>query len=136
MGKDFYAKKFGDKTFSAQKIKELIANKDETGFNRLFIYNLESSPIGYCICSETKNILHYCYPFYQLQITHYKLPNLGMGMMLKAIAWAKERGKKYIYLGSAQRPGDIYKLQFNGLEWFDGKIWKNNLDELKNIIKQ
>ena len=62
----------------------------------------------------------------------FRISNLGMGMMTKAIVWAKDSGKKYIYLGSFQRPTDTYKLQFSGLEWFDGRVWKNDLDELKN----
>ena len=163
MGKEFYEKKFGDGVFSAQKIKELITNKDKGNFNKLFVYALslrgaasdaaiptEALPnngiaslpkearndnIAYCIALETKNILHYCYPFYHLQPTTYNLqPNIGMGMMLKAIVWAKENGKQYIYLGSFQRPADVYKLQFSGLEWFDGKNWQSDLDELKKAL--
>ena len=58
-----------------------------------------------------------------------------MGMMLKAIQHAKDETKQYIYLGSAQRPSDKYKLQFAGLEWFDGEKWGDNLEELKKIIR-
>ena len=60
---------------------------------------------------------------------------MGMYMMLQAIIYAKEKNKKYIYLGSASRPTDAYKLQFSGLEWFDKKIWSIDLAELKNILK-
>ncbi len=147
MGKEFYETKFGEKTpalnrpagsglmFSAQKIKELITNKDKSNFNKLFIYNKNEKNIGYCIALETKNILHYCYPFYHPQpTTHNPQPNTGMGMMLKAIVWAKENGKKYIYLGSFQRPSDTYKLQFTGLEWFDGQGWQNDLEKLKKVL--
>ena len=132
IGKDFYEKKFGEKTFSAQKIKELITDKDKSNFNKLFVYNRDGNNIGYCITLETKNTLHYCYPFYNLESNY---QNIGMGMMLKAIVWAKENNKKYIYLGSFQRRTDTYKLQFTGLEWFDGHVWKNDLDELKEELK-
>ena len=139
MGKDFYEKKFGSKTFSAQKIKELLTDAKKSNFNQVFIYQLsntvslsQTSNTGYCIALETKNILHYCYPFYNLEINY---PNMGMGMMLKAIVWAKEQGKQYIYLGSAQRPSDTYKLQFAGLEWFDGTAWQTDPNELKNILQ-
>ena len=62
------------------------------------------------------------------------MSNVGLGMMLRAILYAKEHGKKYIYLGSATRPTDVYKLQFSGLEWFDGERWKNDLLTLKNLL--
>ncbi len=92
--------------------------------------------IAYAICRETNALLHYSYPFYDLKATSYKLiPNLGLGMMLKAILYAQEHKKHYVYLGSAQRPNDTYKLQFEGLGWFDGKEWKQNLNDLKKILK-
>lgn len=132
MGKDFYEQKFGPKTFSAQKIKELITDKSKSNFNTLFVYFTRGQNIGYCIVLDTPQILHYCYPFYNLDFNY---PNLGMGMMLRAIVWAQENGKKYIYLGSAQRPTDTYKMQFSGLEWFDGKNWSEDLIKLKNILQ-
>lgn len=129
LGKDFYTEKFGDGTFSANKIKELLTST-ESNFNTLLIYKTPE-PTGYAICAETNEIIHYSYPFYDLE----KGPkNMGMGMMLKAILYAQKSGKKYIYLGSAQRPTDVYKLQFAGLEWFDGEKWNTDPNGLKEIL--
>jgi arginyl-tRNA--protein-N-Asp/Glu arginylyltransferase len=58
-----------------------------------------------------------------------------MSMMLRAIIWAKENNKKYVYLGSVKDEKAKYKLQFAGLEWFDGERWNDDLDELKNILQ-
>lgn len=127
LGKDFYEKKFGDKIFSANKIKSLLIEPEKNNFNLLLQY----SDLGFCICFQTKNILHYSYPFYNLSDAN---KDLGMIMMTKAIIWAKENNKKYIYLGSASRATDTYKLQFAGLEWYDGKNWTTNLDDLKEIL--
>ncbi len=131
LGKDFYEQKFGEKTFSAQKIKELITDSTQSNFNRLFIYTQNNEQLGYCIALETQHIFHYCYPFYNLQTAP---TNTGMGMMLRAIVWAQEQGKQYVYLGSAQRPTDTYKLQFSGLEWFDGATWTKDTEKLKQIL--
>ncbi len=131
LGKDFYTTKFGDGTFSANKIKELLTDENKSNFNKLFVYTADVATVGYCIALETNELIHYCYPFYTLEESH---PNLGLGMMLKAIMYAKDQGKKYIYLGSAQRPSDTYKLQFEGLEWFDGTAWKTDQDELKKLL--
>ena len=137
MAKDFYTEKFGDGTFSANKIKELLTTPDKSTFNRLHIYRWPNypEPIGYCIALETSEFLHYCYPFYELHATEHPLPpNLGLGMMLRAILSAQEEGKKHIYLGSLQRPSDTYKLQFTGLEWFDGKVWHTDITAAKNLL--
>ena len=134
MAKDFYDSKFGAGVFTANKIKELLTNRDKSNFTNLFVYNLdENNAAGYTICFANNKIVHYSYPFY---ILNSEFCISGMGMMTMAIVAANANDKKYFYLGSAQRPTDIYKLQFAGLEWFDGEKWKYNIDELKNIFKQ
>ncbi len=170
LAKDFYETKFGKGIFSANKIKELLTDKEKSNFNLLLMYqtpplNLplkdgetaNNCPIlseegrgevlGYAICRETNELLHYSYPFYSLLAspkttsegglhTPYSLgKNTGLGMMIRAIVWAKESGKKYVYLGSASRPTDTYKLQFKGVEWFDENKWSDDFEKLKNILK-
>lgn len=122
MGKDFYEARGAD--FSANKIKKLITTGHN--FNTLLIY----SHIGYVICFEGKDILHYSYPFYELKAPK----DMGLGMMLKAIIYAKEKGLKYFYMGSLQRPSDTYKFQFEGFEWFEGNGWETNLEKVKIIL--
>lgn len=133
LGKDFYEEKFGPKTFSANKLKELFTNP-AYHFNTVLTYtHIEAAePIGYAICYKNENILHYSYPFYNLETAP---KNMGMGMMLKAILYAQTAGCTYIYLGSAQRTTDTYKLQFSGLEWFDGKTWQTDQNALKEILQ-
>jgi arginyl-tRNA--protein-N-Asp/Glu arginylyltransferase len=130
LGHDFYSAKFGDKTFSANKIKELLTS-EKSNYNKLFVYTIGGAPVGYCICFENKDWLHYGYPFYDLNA---KINNLGIGMMTRAIVWAKENNKKYICLGSAQNPSAVYKTQFKGFEWFDGEKWRDDIEELKKIL--
>lgn len=132
LGKDFYTKKFGDGTFSAQKIKELLTDAKKSNFNKLLIYKIDGRAIGYCVLIETTEINHYCYPFYNLEN---EIPNLGIGMMTKAIIWAQEHNKKYVYLGSAKDAASLYKFQFEGVEWFDGEKWQTETNELKKLLK-
>ena len=76
-------------------------------------------------------MMHYCYPFYDLEKAQ---KDMGLIMMTKTIAEAKIQGLKYVYLGSLQRPSDVYKLQFSGIEWFDGKEWKSDVEEVKRVL--
>jgi len=124
LAKDFYDKKAGG-AFSANKIKELLTTADN--FNTLYSF----SGLGYAICYENASMLHYCYPFYDLE----KAPkDMGLIMMTKVLEKAKLLGLKYVYLGSLQRPSDVYKLQFEGIEWFDGGVWKSDVEEVKGIL--
>lgn len=133
LGKDFYSIKFGDGTMSAAKIKELFTEIHKSNMNGFFKYTLNKT-IGYALLYTNLEILHYAYPFYDLQLP--KELNIGMGMMLKAILWAKENNKQYVYLGSATDSKSKYKLQFEGLEWFntDTSEWETDLEKLKALI--
>jgi len=93
-----------------------------------------NKPVGYAICYQNNNLLHYAYPFYDLNVS--KDQNLGMGMMLNAILFAQSNGKKYVYLGSVSEPASKYKLQFDGLEWWDNdtKTWSEDLEKVKSLI--
>lgn len=139
LAKDFYTTKFGEDTFSANKIKELMTEPGKSNFNKVLVFKKKDATtgapgeaIGYCIALETEKILHYSYPFY---IQNPETPSTGLGMMIQAITYAKERGLTYIYLGSLQRPSDTYKLQFEGMEWFDGNAWQKDIAPLKEILK-
>lgn len=159
LAKDFYKTKFGTGIFSANKIKELLTNENKTNFNKLFVYchseesknplNSEDGSlannqnesemflgdkenIGYCICFENNQIIHYSYPFYNFESD---IVNLGISMMTRAVLWAKENNKKYVYLGSASNSKSLYKFQFKGIEWFDGEKWQKNIDSLKKELK-
>jgi arginyl-tRNA--protein-N-Asp/Glu arginylyltransferase len=135
MAKDFYEKKFGAGIMSAAKIKEMLTDSKKSNFNSLLTF----SDVGWAICYKNSALLHYSYPFYDL--ANPAMPkDMGLGMMTLAIEHAKKAGLRYIYLGSLQRPGDIYKLQFKGLEWFDGgpdgeDVWQTNIEKAREILK-
>ncbi len=135
LAKDFYTQKFGEGTMSAQKIKELLTDNIKSNFNYVLIYRDTTTGmnIGYSIIYRDENILHYSYPFYDLTNSP---NNMGMGMMIKAIEYAISQNIKCIYLGSLQRPSDVYKLQFRNAEWFDGHNWSQDFASVKDILKE
>jgi arginyl-tRNA--protein-N-Asp/Glu arginylyltransferase len=119
MAKDFY-ERFGGSTFSANKVKELFTSPQSAMNAVLEYHGARGTPWGYCLCFETPALLHYAYPFYERS----HAPSLGMAMMVRAVMWAKEQGKEYIYLGSIRNETSLYKFQFAGTEWFDGRQWR------------
>ena len=134
LGRDakyFYDTKFGPGTMSVQKVKEMLTDPLKSNFNGFLVYPRLGSELGYAIVRDEPSLLHYSYPFYHIDISP---KDMGLGMMTKTIQWAKENSKKFIYLGSLQRPTDTYKLQFEGIEWFDGKTWKTDLGEVKKML--
>jgi len=141
--KDFYEKKFGPNVMTANKIKELLTEPARSNFNCLIRYiskeNTKNvSEIGWTISYRTSSMLHYAYPFYDLERSP---KDMGLGMMTMAISLEKNTGSLYVYLGSLQRPSDVYKLQFSGIEWFDGGpekkgTWQTDIEVAKEILKK
>jgi arginyl-tRNA--protein-N-Asp/Glu arginylyltransferase len=89
--------------------------------------------IGYCLVNSNTEFLHYAYPFYNLD---YFDKNAGMGMMLHAITWAWEQNLNHIYLGTVYTKSSLYKIQFKGVEFFNGISWSDDIDKLKEIVKE
>ena len=137
LAKDFYDR-FGQNIFSANKIKKLLTEPDKSNFNALLSYSSTQlggkvAKLGYAICYAGESFLHYSYPFYSLGYPTSK--DMGLGMITMASILCQEQGDQHVYLGSASRPTDTYKLQFSGLEWFNGKVWRSDYGELKKILK-
>jgi arginyl-tRNA--protein-N-Asp/Glu arginylyltransferase len=120
----FYKERFGELIFSSQKISELLTESVKSNYNYLAIYSdsTKEIDIGWCICFVTKNVLHYAYPWYELE---YLPQNIGAGMMLNTILWAKENDIQNVYLGSVWDLKSKYKLQFSRVEYFDKQSWKD-----------
>ncbi len=129
LGKDYYSRKFPGIEFSASKIKQMLTT--EFHYNMLLKYSLAEESVGYVVTMVTENIMHYCYPFYDLDNPS---PNLGMSMMINAIIWAQLHGKTFVYLGGVNKPADRYKIQFKGLSWWDGQVWQEDLETLKQNL--
>lgn len=137
LGKKYYRAVTGTDTFSASRIKTLFTDTTQSNFNFLFTFsNTISSKeiIGYVLCYKNSNILHYSYPFYELENPVKK--DLGLIMINKAINWSVENKLKYFYLGSVTSSKAFYKLQFNALEWWDyqNAMWSKDLEKLKLLV--
>ena len=130
LGTDYFKAKFQKNIIATQKLKWLLSGEF---FTNLLTYKVKDEIIGYCITMETKELLHYAYPFYKPELIN---QNIGMAMMIKAIEHAKKQKKKYVYLGAVYTKYSLYKLQFKGIEWFDGENWNEDIDKLKEKIRE
>ncbi len=69
---------------------------------------------------------------------NYKKPELKVGInsLKHELAWAKEKGFKYMYLGPGYESGSIYKANIDGFEFWTGKEWRTNKDEYIKLCKR
>ena len=69
-------------------------------------------------------------------ITDYSHPELSLGKVaqIAEIDFCKANNLKYCYLMPAYESSCLYKADFHGLEWFDGKVWKTDMVQLKQLM--
>lgn len=129
--KDFYTQKFNDKIFSAMKVRDMFQGL--LNMNAVAVYKIGSEAVGYCLLYKNSEIVHYCYPFYELKFVN---SSLGIGMMTTLIEYAFQNKMKFVYLGGCNKPSDLYKLQFSGVEWWEEekKNWSDNFQILKILV--
>ncbi|MDP3954849.1 MAG: hypothetical protein Q8Q15_00610 [bacterium] len=131
-----FCKEYMDKRFRKGQITAVgIKNIFQKGvYNYVFVWRKVGiqPPVGYAVCFVDNNLLQYAHAFYDLKLFE---QNIGVRMLLQAVAWAKENGKEYAYLGTVYNKSAIsYKTEFSGFEYFNGFTWSVNLAELKTLV--
>lgn len=129
--KDYMVKKFGQESMTTAGIKSIFKSGI---YNHVFIWKERKTQkeIGYAVSFISSSFVQYAHAFYDLQ---YFEQSLGSRMMLEAVNWAKESNKKYIYLGTCYNESAFYKTEFKGVEFFNGFRWSDNLEELKELVR-
>ncbi|MBM3208666.1 hypothetical protein FJZ40_00010 [Candidatus Shapirobacteria bacterium] len=128
--KDYMDKRFGKGQMSVADIKSVFR---KGVYNRIFIGKKGKEEVGYALCLAAENLIQYAHAFYDLKFLSL---NLGARMMLQAVMWGKENGKKYAYLGTCYEKSALYKTEFSGVEFFNGFRWSDNLEELKCLVER
>ncbi|MBL9139605.1 MAG: hypothetical protein JNK85_27295 [Verrucomicrobiales bacterium] len=82
---------------------------------------------------EPGRMAHYYYAFYDLR---HPIRSLGMYLMTKAVAEFQAAGFGHLYLGTCYSKKALYKLQFDGLEFFNGLTWTTDLDQLRFLVER
>jgi len=129
--KEYMVKKFGEKSMTASGIRRIFKSGI---FNYVFVWRERKNQkeIGYGVCFISSSLLQYAHAFYNLE---YFQRSLGARMILEAVNWAAKSGKKYIYLGTCYEESALYKTEFKGVEFFNGFRWSENLEELKELVR-
>lgn len=121
-GKDVMTYERLDQTFNSKACSHILVfhdQKKEVGYVVLFI--------------DRKKCVHYYYGFYDLD---YYAKNLGMYMMTAAVDYFAKHKFEYIYLGTCYTKNALYKIQFKGVEFYNGMTWSKDLKELKYLLER
>lgn len=73
-----------------------------------------------------------------LFVWDYSLPStkLGTTSLEHEIAWAKQSGYEYVYLGPGYERSSIYKADIQGFEWWTGDVWSSDADYYRWLCRR
>lgn len=61
---------------------------------------------------------------------------LGTRSLEHEIAWSKQAGYEYVYLGPGYERSSLYKADMQGFEWWDGDVWRTDADEYRALCRR
>jgi len=82
---------------------------------------------------EPSRMAHYYYAFYD---RNHANRSLGLFLMTAAAQFFRDAGFQYLYLGTCYSERALYKVQFEGIEFFDGLAWSERIDQLKFLVRR
>ena len=73
-----------------------------------------------------------------LFVWDYSLPQTRLGQLSlqHEIAWAKDQGYDYVYLGPGYERSSLYKADITGFEWWNGDEWSTDVEEYRRLCKR
>jgi hypothetical protein len=88
----------------------------------------EGKPVGYVLEVEEADMRHYWYSAYEMSLVK---QSLGLWLMGDCVKDAHEAGKTHYYLGTVYGDKALYKINFEPIEWWNGKEWSTDIAHLK-----
>lgn len=126
----YFEERHGAGIFSAERLMFILKYSPETYV--IEYCDTEEKPVAYVITIQSKNIDHYWFSFYRLELAY---KSFGVWLMLDSILSAQESKKKYLYLGTVYEEKALYKTNFSPLEFWNGNEWVADVKELKRLAK-
>ena len=125
----YFKKRHGPSVMPRERLRHILEKESVT---HIVSYLKDGKILGYVFLVRDTECLHFWFSFYDLYLVR---QSLGMYLMLDAVRAGKKDGLKYVYLGTAYGEKGLYKLNFPGLEFWDGERWNPDTKVLKNLCK-
>lgn len=129
----FAEARFGPGVMPAARLERLLAGRVISHFLVFRDGDPDGPECGVALLYlEPPRMAYYYYAFYDLRESH---RNLGMAMMTRAVAWARDSGLAHMHLGTCYSEKALYKTQFEPIEFFNGHRWSRDRDELRHLLR-
>lgn len=128
---DYFLARHGKKIMGAERLQGIL--KTELPLRGIRYETKEGKLIAAVFEPAEDGWAHFWFPAYH---PRYIGASLGMWLMLDGVRRSKADGRTHIYLGTAYGEKARYKLNIEGLEFWDGIKWVADDNELKARMKE
>lgn len=125
----YFAFRHGRQAMSRERLLKVLTFDPEM---RLVEYRSKNKVAGYSIELPMRDGMHQWYYAYTKD---WEGKHLGAYLMLDFIVRTKHAGHTHAYLGVTYGPAMMYKTNFTPIEYWNGRIWVNDIKKLKQLLK-
>lgn len=127
---NYFKKRHGPKVMPLARLKFILNNGLVTN---IIEGRIDGEVISYIFEVTEKDMTHFWYSFYDLSLIN---QSLGLWLMIDSAVRAKERGEKYLYIGTLYGEKALYKKAFDNLEYWNGAEWSSGINKIKQLVKE
>ena len=126
----YFAKRHGEHVMPAKRLDTIL----EAGFiTHITTYtDKNDTVIGYVFLCNDDTMNQYWFSFYDLA---YAYQSLGLWIMLDCARHAHKNNLSYFYVGTVYDEKALYKTNFEGLEFWNGEQWIDDIQLLRKLAR-
>lgn len=127
---NYFAQRHGQRVMPEARLRSIL---NAGLITHVTAYSNSIERTAYVLEVSDKKMTHFWYSFYDLRLAH---QSLGMWLLLDSARHAKERGEKYLYIGTVYGEKALYKTAFQNIEYWDGSNWIADHKKIKKLGRE
>lgn len=126
---EYFSKRHGPHIMPRERLEFILSLNLITD---VITYTKDGNVLAYVLEVNDPTTTHFWFSFYDLE---YINQSLGLWLMLDRARTAKDKNKKYFYLGTAYGEKGLYKTNFEPIEFWNGREWIRDVRLLKSLCR-
>jgi hypothetical protein len=131
MAAEYFTRRWVRSSFNLDSFARLLCSPLTTHV-LAFVNPAGRVPVGLAALYMDRNVGYYAGAVYDLSR---RRSGIGGHMMATALAELQQAGSEMVYLGTCYSTNSLYKTRFPGMEFFNGRRWSSDRDELRFLIE-
>lgn len=126
---NYFKNRHGERVMTLERLKKVLLFSPEVCVTE---YSSEGIPNAYVIEILGDKIRHYWFSCFR---TDKSFHSFGMWLIQSHVAYAFSENILEYYIGTLYGISSLYKTNIQGLEYWTGSVWLNDISKLKELMR-